>query len=72
MALPHLELILKDIETYRLENWDPQLALEGLRLVWAGYSNHTDKQVKRNAQAVLSQIAKLDPTEALNLSKPKG
>jgi type VI secretion system protein VasJ len=72
MALPHLELILKDIETYRLENWDPQLALEGLKLVWAGYSNHTDKQVKRDAQAVLSQIAKLDPTEALNLSKPKG
>jgi type VI secretion system protein VasJ len=72
MALPHLELILKDIETYRLENWDPQLALAGLKLVWTGYSNHTDKEVKRNAQAVLSQIAKLDPAEALSLSKPKG
>jgi type VI secretion system protein VasJ len=72
MALPHLELILKDIETYRLENWDPHLALEGLKLVWTGYSNHTDKEVKRNAQAVLSQIAKLDPAEALSLSKPKG
>jgi type VI secretion system protein VasJ len=72
MALPHLELILKDIETYRLENWDPQLALEGLKLVWTGYTHHTDKQVKRDAQSVLSQIAKLDPTEALNLSKPKG
>ncbi len=70
MALPHLEQILKEIETYRLENWDPQLALAGLKLVWTGYTNHTDKEVKRNAQAVLSQIAKLDPAEALNLSKP--
>jgi type VI secretion system protein VasJ len=72
MALPHLELILKDIETYRLVNWDPQLALEGLKLVWTGYTKHTDKEVKRNAQTVLSQIAKLDPAEALSLSKPKG
>lgn len=70
MALPHLELILKDIETYRLVNWDPQLALAGLKLVWTGYTQHTDKEVKRSAQAVLSQIAKLDPTEALKLSKP--
>jgi type VI secretion system protein VasJ len=72
MALPHLELILNDIETYRLVNWDPQLALDGLKLVWTGYTQHTDKEVKRNAQAVLSQIAKLDPAEALSLSKPKG
>jgi type VI secretion system protein VasJ len=72
MALPHLELILNDIETYRLVNWDPQLALDGLKLVWTGYTQHTDKEVKRNAQAVLSQIAKLDPAEALSLSKLKG
>jgi len=70
MALPHLDLILKDIEAYRLENWDPQLALEGLKVVWSGYNNHTDKALKRNAEAVLSQIAKLDPAEALKLSKP--
>jgi type VI secretion system protein VasJ len=72
MALPHLELVLKDIETYRLANWDPKLALEGLKLVWTGYTRHTDKEAKRSAQAVLRQIAKLDPSEALSLSKPKG
>jgi type VI secretion system protein VasJ len=69
MALPHLDLILKDIESYRLENWDPRLALEGLKVVWSGYNNHTDKALQRNADAVLSQIAKLDPAEALKLSK---
>jgi type VI secretion system protein VasJ len=69
MALPHLDLILKDIEAYRLEHWDPRLALEGLKVVWSGYSNHTDKALRRNAEAVLSQIAKLDPAEALKISK---
>ena len=69
MALPHLELIIKDIETYRLETWDPQLALEGLKLAWTGYSSHTGSDAKRNAEVVLSQIARLDPAEALKLSK---
>jgi type VI secretion system protein VasJ len=69
MALPHLELIIKDIETYRLETWDPQLALEGLKLVWTGYSSHTGSDAKRTAEVVLSQIAQLDPAEALKLSK---
>jgi len=70
MAVPHLELILKDIETYRLETWDPRLALDGLKLVWTGYNTHTGTEAKGKAEAVLSQIAKLDPAEALKLSKP--
>jgi type VI secretion system protein VasJ len=69
MALPHLGLIIKDIETHRLETWDPQLALEGLKLVWTGYSSHAGSDAKHNAEVVLSQIAQLDPAEALKLSK---
>jgi type VI secretion system protein VasJ len=69
MAVPHLELILKDIETYRLETWDPQLALDGLKLVWTAYNSHTGTEAKGKAEAVLNQIAKLDPAEALKLSK---
>jgi type VI secretion system protein VasJ len=70
MALPHFDLILKDIETYRLETWDPGLALEGLKLVWTGYNTQPGNEAKGKAEAVLSQIAKLDPAEALKLSKP--
>lgn len=69
MALPHLDLILRDIETYRLETWDPHFAMECLILVWTGYTSHTDKDVKGHAKDVLSLIAKLDPVEALKLSK---
>ena len=67
MALPHLDQLLKEIETYRLEAWDPQLALEGLKLVWTGYNKQTDKGLQSNAAAVLSRIAELDPTQAVKL-----
>jgi type VI secretion system protein VasJ len=69
MALPHLDLILDDIGTYRLDTWDPQFAMECLTLVWTGYISHTDKEVKDRAKDVLSLIAKLDPVKALKLSK---
>ena len=69
MALPHLDLILKDIESYQLETWDPRLALEGLKLVWTGYNSHTGDEANAKAEAVFRQIAKLDPAEALKLSK---
>lgn len=69
MALPHLDLILKDIETYRLETWDPHFAMECLKVAWAGYTSHTDKEVKGHAKDVMTLIAKLDPAEALKLSK---
>jgi len=69
MALPHLDLVLRDVETFRLETWDPHFAMECLTLVWTGYISHTDKEIKGHARDVLSLIAKLDPAEALKLSK---
>jgi len=68
MALPHLDLILKDIKTYRLTSWDPRFAMECLTLVWAGYTSQTDKEIKGRANDVLSLIARLDPAAALKLS----
>jgi type VI secretion system protein VasJ len=69
MALPHLELILKDIDTFRLDAWDPALALRGLKVVWTGYNHHTNKDYKDNAARVLNRISELDPVAALNLAK---
>lgn len=70
MTIPHLGLILNDIETYGLESWDPPLALEGLKLVWAGFTSHTDAALKKNASSILNRIAKLDSVEALKLGNP--
>ncbi len=69
LAMPHLDLILKDIDAYQLTRWDPELALKGLRLVWAGFNSHTDKAVQQDADAILNRIAEIDPVEALNIKK---
>jgi type VI secretion system protein VasJ len=69
MSLPHLEQILQDIEKYQLETWDPKLALKGLKVAWTGFSSLSDKAFKHNAAETLNRIAKLDPAEALRLSK---
>jgi hypothetical protein len=68
LALPHLDLILKAIDTYRLASWDPALALKGLQLVWTGFNSHKDDEVKKKAEIILNRIAELDPVAALALS----
>ncbi|MGD9157596.1 MAG: type VI secretion system protein TssA [Desulfobacteraceae bacterium] len=65
VAVPHLNLILNDIDTYGLECWEPSLALEGLKLVWTGFAGRKDT----DSSQILSRIARLDPVEALKLEK---
>lgn len=69
LAAPHFEQVLRDIELYRLEEWDPDLALEGFKLIWAGFDSQTDKAFKSKAAEILNRIARLDPAEALRLEK---
>ncbi len=65
MAMPHIDLILKDIDTYSLESWEPSLALEGLKLAWTEFAGRKDT----DSSSILSRIAKLNPVEALKLGK---
>jgi type VI secretion system protein VasJ len=69
LALPHLETVIQDIDTYKLEEWDPNLALKGLKMVWRGLRTQTDDDGKAQATRVLNRIAKLDPAEALLMGK---
>ena len=69
LALPIMESVFQDIDTYRLEEWDPNLALKGLKMVWQVFSASSDESVKAQVTDVLNRIAKLDPAEALILVK---
>jgi type VI secretion system protein VasJ len=69
LALPHLEEILQDIRRYRLEEWDPDLTLKVLKMVWVGFDAHSDQEFKSKASDTLNRIAKLDPAEAIRLAK---
>ena len=67
-ALPHLEQIIADIDAYKLEQWDPALALEGLTLAWKGFSSEGPKARQDLVLDLLHRIARLDPVEALRLA----
>jgi type VI secretion system protein VasJ len=67
LAMPHLEAILQDIEMFRLEEWDPDLALKGLKGVWLGLKINTDQGAKNQLDGIMNRIAKLDLAEALRL-----
>ncbi len=69
MALPHLEQILCEIDEFKLELWDPDLALKTLKAIMAGFKAHTDTEIKSRATDILGRIAKLDAVEAFKLGK---
>ncbi|WP_163337189.1 type VI secretion system protein TssA [Desulfopila sp. IMCC35008] len=66
-ALPHLEQIMDEVREFRLEEWDPALAIQALRVVWAGFKN--EKSARERADGVLARIARIDPVEAMNLER---
>jgi type VI secretion system protein VasJ len=69
MALPHFEVILDDIESYKLETWDPDLAVKALFIVFTGYQSFAEKEYKTKASEALNRIAKINPVEAIRLGK---
>jgi type VI secretion system protein VasJ len=69
LAVPHFDRVLEDIQTHRLEEWDPMLALQGLKAVWAGFQKVSDKAVRERAALVLHRIARIDPVEAVRIGK---
>lgn len=69
IVLPQLEQILKDIDLYRLEEYDPVLALKGLRLVWLGLEGQSDAKLKEKAADTWQRIARLDLCEVIRLGK---
>jgi type VI secretion system protein VasJ len=67
----HLEEILHDVDRYQLEEWDPSLALNALKVVWFGFNTQRDEAAKERGTEVLNRIAKLDLNEAIRLEKGK-
>jgi len=67
-ALPQLEAVLQDIDAFQLESWDPDLAVEALRVVWRGFSAASADDVRNRGAAILDRIARLAPADALRLA----
>jgi type VI secretion system protein VasJ len=69
LAMPHLEQIVSDIDAYRLETWDPPLAVEGLSMACQTLASQNEKVQKDRAMMLLQRIAAIDPGTALRLGQ---
>ncbi len=67
LATPHLGHVLGDIGHYDLEQFDPELALRGLKTAYRGYLETQDADLAHKAEELLDRIAMLDPAGAVRL-----
>ncbi|HET6371578.1 MAG TPA: type VI secretion system protein TssA [Nitrospiria bacterium] len=73
LALPQLDALDREIDHYALEEWDPPLTLEVLRVYWSVLKRLKEEAQEgtpewdRKAEAVRARITRLDPMLALEL-----
>jgi type VI secretion system protein VasJ len=65
LAAPHLKELLQTLETYRLEQWEPDLAVEVLATVLSGLRLQTGPSDESLQETVLNRIMTLDPVKAM-------
>jgi type VI secretion system protein VasJ len=66
-ALPHIEVILKEIDLFRLEEYDPELALKGLKVAWDGFRANADLVPEERVAEIRGRIARVDVSAAMSL-----
>jgi len=67
-ALPHIEEVLQEIDLFRLEEFDPELALKGLRVAWDGYRANAGSVPEEKVAELRGRIARVDVSAAMSLA----
>jgi type VI secretion system protein VasJ len=67
-ALPHIDEILREVDLFRLEEFDPDLALKGLKAAWDGYRVNAGAVPEEKVVELQRRIARLDVAAAMSLA----
>ena len=67
LAAPHLRELLQTLDTYRLETWEPELAVEALTTIYSGLLSQGGNKEEALLDTVLNRITTLDPVKAMEL-----
>jgi type VI secretion system protein VasJ len=67
LARPHLKAITAQIDDFRVEEWEPKLAFQALRLVYEGLTAADDEAGREGAREIADRLAGLSPSETLNI-----
>ncbi len=65
LAGPHLRELLQTLDTYRVDTWEPELAVEALAAVYTGLSSQEGQREAALLETVLNRITTLDPVKAM-------
>jgi type VI secretion system protein VasJ len=65
--LPHIEEILKEIDFFHLEEYDPELALKGLKVAWEGFRANAGFVPEEKVAEIQGRIARVDVSAAMSL-----
>ncbi|MCP3941802.1 MAG: type VI secretion system protein TssA [Desulfobacteraceae bacterium] len=67
IAASYVDDILENIETYKLEAWEPDNAVDALSLVLTGLRLQENSQHEQLIESVITKISMLDPVTALKM-----
>ncbi len=67
LAMHHLETIREEIRTHRLDQWEPGIAIRGLKSVYTIYKKQTGKKYQEKADEVFNMIAGISTVDAMTL-----
>ena len=67
LVVPYIQEILSILDEYKIERWEPDLAVEGLALALSGLRLQGEKKDDELIEKVLNRISALDPARAIEL-----
>jgi len=67
IAGSYINDLLSDIDTYGLETWEPEVAVEALSVVLTGLRLRKNDRNNEMAESVIDRICVLDPVKALEM-----
>ena len=67
LAKPHFRWILEEIERFRLEEWDPLVAVDGLRVVYEGMKAEATEDSEATLRDIFERIARIRPVDVPGL-----
>ena len=68
LARAHVEEVLEQIESYRLEQWEPDLALRGLKAAYSALTTAGGEDSVALSKRTLQRIGRLNPAVALKIN----
>ena len=71
-AMPHAEEIIRQADLFRLDEWDPELAVNSLMTAYRIIVEGDDEKMRQQAGNILDRIARLSPGAALSLAGVEG